>query len=435
MKVAIVGFATDGRVSAKYFSRRGDTVTICDYDDALDIPAEYARQLGAEYLHGMARFDLIVRSSGIHPSAILKDNPEVADRVTTSVNEFLAACPTTLTIGITGTKGKGTTSTLVTKILEAAGKTVYLGGNIGRSPLDFIDKVSPDDWVVLELSSFQLTDITHSPHIAACLMVVPEHLNWHEDMADYTTAKRRLFEWQNSDDVAIYFANNNRSTEIAAAGEGKKVPYFTLPGAWVDDDAITIDGQAVCSVDELKLLGKHNWQNVCAAVTIVWQAGIRDIVAIRSVLTSFTGLPHRIEFVREVDGVRYYDDSFGTTPETAIVALRAFEQPKVVILGGSNKGASYDELARIVVRSNVRKVVLVGSEGPRLQAALETADFHSFTSVIQGQGKMPEIVKACRDVAQSGDIVLLSTGCASFGMFENYKDRGDQFKQAVQSLT
>ena len=153
MNVAIVGFATEGKISAEYFARRGHDITVCDLDETVDVPVEYQRQLGEAYLHDLARFDVIVRTAGMPPRVILDENPSVQAKITTAVNEFLAHCPTKNTIGVTGTKGKGTTSTLVTKMLEAAGKKVWLGGNIGRSPLEFIGEIRPDDWVVLELSS------------------------------------------------------------------------------------------------------------------------------------------------------------------------------------------------------------------------------------------------------------------------------------------
>ncbi len=379
----------------------------------------------------MDRFDVIVRTAGLPPWLITEQNPGLASRITTALNEFLAVSPTKHIIGVTGTKGKGTTSTLITKMLEAAGKRVFLGGNIGRSPLEFVDELQEDDWVVLETSSFQLIDATHSPHIAVCLMVVPEHLNWHADMAEYIAAKSQLFAHQTSDDVAIYFAENDNSKDIAKVGDGQKLPYFTPPGAYVDGDRIVIDDTEVCKLSDIKLLGEHNWQNVCAAVTAVWQAGVHDVDALRSVTTSFSGLEHRLEFVRELDRVQYYDDSFGTTPETAIVALRAFMQPKVAILGGSDKGATYDELAATVADSNVRSVILIGDQAGAIKQALANV---GYTSIVEGCQDMTEIIAAVRTVAKPGDIVLLSTGCASFGMFENYKDRGNQFKKAVQAL-
>jgi UDP-N-acetylmuramoylalanine--D-glutamate ligase len=431
MRVALLGFDTEGKASYDYYQALGADITICDLKTDLIVPDGAATQLGDDYLKNLDAFDVLVRTAGMPPRLILELNPSVADKITTHVNEFLKASPTKNIIGVTGTKGKGTTSTLITKILEAAGKTVYLGGNIGVPPLTFIDALSPDNWVVLELSSFQLMDLTVSPHIAVCLMVVPEHLNWHTDMAEYLESKSHLFANQTSDDIAIYFPDSANSVQISAEGAGHKLPYYRSPGAFVNGNMITIDGQEVCTTDELKLLGAHNWQNVCAAITAVWQTGVHDLVAIRSVLTSFTGLEHRLELVRELDNVLYYDDSFGTTPETAIVAMQAFTQPKVIILGGSDKGASYDAMAQAVLDSNVRTALLIGSEAAKIQATLEAVGFTHFKP---GGTDMPSIVANAKASAQSGDVVLLSTGCASFGLFKDYKDRGNQFKSNVAAL-
>ena len=435
MNIAIVGYATEGKVSAEYFARRGHTVTICDKSTDVEIPDGLASQLGSEYLNDLDRFDLIVRSAGIHPDVILERNPGVKPKITTAINEFLASSPSQNIIGVTGTKGKGTTSTLTYKILESCGRKTWLGGNIGRSPLEFIDELQTDDWVVLELSSFQLYDVQHSPHIAVCLMVVPEHLDWHSDVEDYYHAKSNLFRAQKRDDVAIYFADNAESKRIVSASEGAQIPYFADPGAKVcEHNQIEIEKTVkICHVDELKLLGRHNWQNVCAAITAAWQAGCDDVAKIKQAVTEFSGLPYRLEFVRELHGVRYYNDSFGTTPETAIVAAEAFDNPKVMILGGSDKGASFDHLAKAVTKESVHHVTLIGTTAGKIKAALETAGYSG--SITEGLTTMTDMVADCQSHAQSGDIVLLSTGCASFGLFDNYKDRGQQFMEAVQALS
>ena len=432
MNVALLGYDTEGKISYDYYKGLGAEITICDQKTDIAVPQGAASQLGEHYLDDLDRFDVLVRTAGMPPRIILDANPTVGSKITTQINEFLRVCPTRNVIGVTGTKGKGTTSTLITKMLQAAGKEVYLGGNIGTPPLSFLDKLTTDSWVVLELSSFQLITVDHSPHIAVCLMIVPEHLNWHADMAEYVEAKSHLFAQQTSDDVAIYCAHSELSREIAAAGAGHKIPFYESPGAFVNGNMITIDGKEVCTTNELKLLGAHNWQNVCAAVTAVGQAGVHDLDAIRSVLTSFSGLEHRLELVRELGGVKYYDDSFGTTPETAIVAMQAFAQPKIVILGGSDKGVQYDNLAREVQANNVRHVLLIGNQAANIQAQLETVGFTSFSD---GGTTMAEIVGNAQRAAQSGDIVLLSTGCASFDMFADYKDRGNQFKAAVNNLS
>lgn len=430
MKVAIVGFSTEGKSSYQYYSSQDHEITVCDQNTELEVPAGAAKQLGEGYLDDLDRFDLVMRTAGLAPHYILEKNPGIADKITTQVNEFIKASPTQNLIGVTGTKGKGTTSSLIAKMLEASGKSVKLGGNIGIPPFSFISDLSADSWVVLELSSFQLIDLTASPSLAVCLMVVPEHLNWHSDMPEYTTAKQQLFAHQSVNDTAIYFADNDISQQIVSVSHGRKLPYYASPGAVVEDGIIQIAAQDICHTSELKLLGEHNWQNACAAVTTVWQIS-QDVEAIRSVLTSFKGLPHRLEFVREIEGVKYYDDSFGTTPETAIVAMKAFSQPKIIILGGSDKGARYEDLAQAIVESNVRAVILIGDQADSIQAALNAA---GYTNYFSGGDNMTEIVAVASQQSQAGDIVLLSTGCASFGMFKNYKDRAAQFIQAVQAI-
>jgi UDP-N-acetylmuramoylalanine--D-glutamate ligase len=432
MKIAIVGFDVEGKATYEYLKAMGGhELTICDQNTSVEVPAGATGKLGEAYLEGLSAYDVIVRTAGMPPHLILTANPGVEERITTHVNLFYGGTPTGNIIGVTGTKGKGTTSTLITEILKAAGMDVHLGGNIGVPPLSFVGELKPESYVVLELSSFQLIDCRYSPHLGVCLMIVPEHLNWHADMEEYLTAKEQMFAHQQSDDIAVYNADNELSFRVASAGLGDTVPYMSAPGAAVDNGIIVIDGQDIIDVSELKLLGQHNWQNACAAVTTAWQAGVQDAELIRGVLREFTGLPYRLEFVREVDGVKYYNDSFGTTPETAIVAVKAFEQPKVLILGGSDKGADYTELAKTVASEDVRTVVLIGEQAERIKKALDNV---GFTEIIHGGSTMEEIVLTAKTAAEPGSVVLLSTGCASFDMFKNYKDRGNQFNDAVTAL-
>lgn len=432
MKIAILGYGLQGRSAYEYW-REGNEITICDADEKLKLPPDTESQLGAFYLRRLERFDLVVRSPSVHPNDIVKDNsPAILDKVTTVTNEFFKVCPTKNVIGVTGTKGKGTTCTLITKMLEADGRRVHLGGNIGTPPLDMLKAgIKPDDWVVLELANFQLIDLKYSPHITICLMVVPEHLDWHVETDEYFSAKSQLFLHQTDQDYAIYYADNKISERIASTGAGWKIPYIAAPGARVSGDNIVVDNQTICPVSEVKLLGQHNLQNVCAAVTAVWKI-TQNVMAIRSVLTSFNGLEHRLELVRELDGARYYNDSFGTTPETAIVAIQAFQEPKVIILGGSDKGADYGELAKVVAKSNIRKVLLIGEQAGRIKEALSAA---GATDTMPGGETISEIVATARAQAQPGDVVLLSPACASFDMFKNYQDRGEQFKKAVLALS
>lgn len=433
MKVAILGYGSQGKTACEYWGGLGHDITVCDKDTSLDLPANVKSKLGADYLKGLDDFDLIVRSPSVHPKEIKEaNNAEIYNKVTSVTNEFFKVCPSQNIIGVTGTKGKGTTSTLVAKMLEAAGKRVHIGGNIGTPPLELLkNDIKFDDWVVLELANFQIFDLRYSPKIAVCVMMVPEHLDWHTDVEEYYNAKKPLFRNQTETDIAIYYAKNEFSKAIASESPGELIPYYHEPGAIIDNDDVIIDGQNICAVSEIKLLGKHNWQNVCAATTAVWQIS-QDVDAIRSVITTFSGMEHRLELVRELQGVKYYDDSFGTTPETAIVAIQAFAQPKVVILGGSDKGASFAELAKAVAGNNVSKAVLIGVTAPKIKEQLDKIGFDNY---VLGPDKMPKIVDLAKSLAQPGDIVLLSTGCASFGLFKNYKDRAEQFVKAVNSLS
>jgi len=433
MKIAILGFGSQGQSALEYYKSLGHEVVICDKNTELKIPDGVKGHLGESHLKGLSKFDLIVRSPIVHPRDIIAANtPDILERVTTSTNEFFRVCPTKNIIGVTGTKGKGTTSTLITKILEASGKRVHLGGNIGTPPLELLkNQIQADDWVVLELANFQLIDIKYSPKIAVCLMVVPEHLDWHHDFAEYVDAKRQLFIHQTQDDIAVYFGQNKTSAQIASVSNGWKIPYFQIPGALVQGDNIIIENKTICPVNEVQLLGKHNLQNICAAVTATWQI-TKDANAVKSAITTFSGMEHRLELVTEIDGVKYYDDSFGTTPETAIVAIEALMQPKILILGGSDKGATFDELARKVHEGNVKHVICIGDTAPSIIGALRSRGFLNITG---GLSSMDEIVKKSAELANSGDVVLLSPGCASFGMFQNYKDRGEQFKSAVLELS
>ncbi len=436
MKVAILGYGGQGQCALEYWSNQGAEVTVCDKNVDAVVPPHTTTRLGDHYLESLNQFDLLVRTPALHPKDIIDANqdPTILAKVTSVTNEFFRVCPTKNLVGITGTKGKGTTSSLLAKMLQASGKKVHLGGNIGIPPLELLkNNIAEDDWVVLELANFQTLDLEYSPPIAVCLMMVPEHLDWHDDFQDYKNAKKPLFSHQNERDIAIYFGDNEHSKEIAGSGRAKLIPYYSPPGAFVNlKGEVQIDEVVICHTNDVALLGKHNWQNICAAITAFWQVS-QDANAIRSVVTSFSGLEHRLELVRELDGVKYYNDSFGTTPETAIVAVQAFDQPKVLIVGGSDKGAPFDELAKTIAGANIRGVITIGNTGPKIAELIRSNNPNA--NIIEGVEKIPEMVAKAQELSQSGDIVLLSTGCASFGLFQNYKDRGERFKSAVKALS
>jgi UDP-N-acetylmuramoylalanine--D-glutamate ligase len=450
MKIGIVGWGVEGQSAYKYFGPE-HSYLIANEEPRDDFPAESDkvkvqfitsdREPGLtgnvkdlSYLDGIEDCDKIVCTPTAYKNLEQKfpKDDAVWQKVTSDRAIFFEKVQTKNIIGVTGTKGKGTTTTLISKMLEAEGKKVFVGGNIGQSPLDFLHEVQPADWVVLELSNFQLYSLTYSPHIAVCLMIVPEHMDWHTSMDEYVEAKGNLFRHQKTDDIAIYFAENDYSQKIAKYSPGKKIPYFAAPGAWVRMDGMIVVGEKeleVINKSEVKLLGEHNLQNICAAVTAVFEA-LGSLDKAKTVLSSFSGLEHRLELVREFEGVKYYDDSFGTTPDTVLTALKAIKEPKVLILGGHDKGGDYEKMARDVL-PYVKHVIVIGKIADRIAKTLKEQGFNNFTT---GLTKMTEMVNEARKHAVPGDAVLLSCGTSSFGLFTDYKDRGKQFKQAVKAL-
>jgi UDP-N-acetylmuramoylalanine--D-glutamate ligase len=432
MNVAIIHYGVEGRAALPYWQAKGATVTVCDQNEQLQLPAGVQAQLGEHYLDDLGRFDVIMRTASVHPQRILEKNPGVESKITTTVDEFMRVSPTKNIIGVTGTKGKGTTSMLIVTMLEAAGKQVFLGGNYGISPFDFLAKVTPDSWVVLELSSFMLYDITHSPHIGVCLMVQPEHVDWHGDVTDYYRSKANMFAHQGTHDIAIYYADNVVSHKIASTSPGDKIAYYDEPGAYIHDGNVMIDQTILCKTTDLKLLGKHNWQNVCAAVTAVWQVA-QAPDAIRSVLISFSSLPHRLELVREVQGVRYYNDSFASDPYATQAAIAAIPGKKVIIVGGYERMLPLAGLAKTIAgHKDIHTVLLIGQSAARVAEALQHAGYNNFH--ISTAKTMTDIVREARGLAKSGDAVVLSPGFASFDMFKNFEVRGLAFKEIVHSL-
>ena len=430
-KIAIVGFGVEGKSAYRYFSDKkrfpDAEVAIFDQNQPADVP-EGARVIVGEF-GDFAGYDIVVRSPSIRPDRIH------ANGVVTSVtNEFLANVDRSHVIGVTGSKGKGTVCSLIFEILQAAGVPVKLGGNIGVPALDLLP-VSADEYVVLELSSFQLWDIAVSPHIAVLLMIEPEHLDVHADASDYVLAKANITKFQQADDLLMYLPGNELTEYIARHSPARKIAFGDeASGAYEKDGFIIMDGQQIIATSDLGLVGRHNVDNACAAVTAAWQI-TQDISAYKKALSSFKGLPHRLQFVAEKSGVRYYDDSIATTPGSAIAALRAFAQPKVIIVGGSDKGAQFNDLAREVAMQHVRGVVLIGALQEKIRDALLDAGVPAHElHVLTGKPSMAEIVDKAAQLARPGDVVIMSPACASFDMFKNYKDRGEQFVAAVLAL-
>lgn len=448
--IAVLGGGVEGVSSATFLAQKGAKVTVLDEKETLDAQTKelFAKQNilfigGKKYADTLSVYDMIVRSPGVPLNLPgIEAAKQHGTVITSQTKLFFDLCPGRI-IGVTGTKGKGTTSSLIYAMLKADGKDAYLGGNIGKAPFTFLDALTKDSWVVLELSSFQLEDAEKSPHIAVMLMVTSEHLakdkwgtqNYHATLGDYVSAKRNILSHQTKDDFAILNRDYPATNESDTYTEGKV--FFVSrerevdEGAFVKDNIVWLrrDGKdtKVLDCQDILLPGKHNLENVCSAVVAATLSGA-SLDTIRAVLQIFKGLEHRLELVADINGVKFYDDSFSTTPETAIAAIEAFDSPEILILGGSTKQSDFTELGRVIrTKSNIKAIIGIGVEWERIKQAIG----QSGIDYIEGAKSMQEVVLQAKEVAQSGDIVLLSPACASFDMFKNYKERGEQFKKAA----
>ncbi|MDL2235029.1 UDP-N-acetylmuramoyl-L-alanine--D-glutamate ligase [Christensenellaceae bacterium OttesenSCG-928-L17] len=400
MKVAILGYGLEGKSAERYYSKQNAEIEIFDEFTEADIDS-----------FALDQFDIVVRTPSVRPRAGWTSTTEI----------FFDHCPCPI-IGVTGTKGKGTTASIIASILTSAGKPHFLVGNIGTPALDALPNLTPEHVVVFELSSFQLWDLEKSPHIAVLTHMDIDHLDIHKDRAEYWAAKANIAKHQTTQDFLIYEQSNSISEEIATTSKAHKLTY---PTEQYED-----------ILDALTLPGPHNRRNAEAAILAAKCLGVADGATLRNGLKSFTGLPHRLKLIREVNGVQYYDDSISTTPGSAIAAIRAFpDSPKTLILGGSSKNANFTELANAVKHGNVKKLILVGPEADKIQATLDATD--SLVSVDRIEDTpydMSFVVQLAAKDAAPGDVVLLSPAAASFDSFNNYIERGEAFIRAVEAL-
>ena len=451
-RVTIVGLGK-GRTAAgiaRFLVANGAAVTITD-PKTRDQLAEGIGRLGAtpaELVLGpssddaaLADPDYVFVINGVRPrSATVQRARQRGIPVLTEIGLFFRLCPAPI-VGITGTKGKSTTFTLISRILEKGPKRVVTGGNIGTSIIDLLDRISPDDIVVLELSSFQLETLGRSPHVAVITNVLEDHLDHHGTRDAYVAAKRNILAWQGPRDIAVL--NLDDPTTVALhTGAASEIRGYSLAlrpkrGAYRDADGTLalVDGatrRPVLHERELRVPGRHNVSNALAAL-IVGDLHAVPIEAIADAVRAFSGLPHRLEIVTEADGVLYVNDSQGTTPYATIPALTAYGRPAVVILGGISKGADWTELAKAVVR-DARGAVLIGQVADELAAALERAGAAKRSFPVQRAATLPDAVRAARAMAKPGDVVLLSPAAASFDMFSSYEERGEVFRATAREL-
>ncbi|MFC1727776.1 UDP-N-acetylmuramoyl-L-alanine--D-glutamate ligase [Patescibacteria group bacterium] len=441
-KVAVLGLGLEGQDAARFLLEKKAKVTVFDQKSMSQLgkPFQEFKQKGIDFVLGkkclakLSGFEMIIRSPGFHRHlpAILAAEKKGA-QISSVTKLFFDLCPGKI-IGVTGTKGKGTTATLIHQILRKDKKQVSLAGNIGRPMLSLLPSLKSSSWVVLELSSFQLMDIDQSPHIGVVLFITREHLDYHLDVLEYTEAKSGIVRYQQKNDFAVLNADSPTSFSLAAKTKAS-VHYFSrqkkVNGSYVINKSIYLKDKLVGKTKNLKIRGQHNWENVCAASLASHLAGA-SLNSIKKAVFSFKGLEHRLELVRVIKQVLFFNDSFSTTPETTMAAIRSFNEPIVLIAGGSEKGSDYTQLGKEISCSTVKTLILIGEMAEKIHQKVIKSDFRG--KVILGPKNMEKVVGLALKEARKGEVVLLSPGCASFDMFKNYKDRGNKFKQDVKAL-
>lgn len=412
MKIAVAGYGLEGRAAYEYWNTPDNDITIVDERGEPDDLPDSAKVIsGPDAFSNLGEFDLIIRSPSIHPKKL-----PYPGKVWSTTNEFFEKCPAPI-IGVTGTKGKGTTSSLIASILRAADATVHLVGNIGAPAISELKHITSNDIVVFELSSFQLWDIQKSPHVAVVLGIEPDHLDVHNSMEEYIAAKANITKFQTSADTVVFNRLNDISRSIADTSQATKIAY---PYNMTDYSS------------SLVIPGAHNVENASAAIAAVREY-VNNADIIRRGLASFDGLPHRIKFIRDINGVRFYDDSYSSAPSASIAALSSFTGSRVILLGGFDKGADFSILASYIAADTSVRCVVYGAVRHRIASALASAGvLEQHVTVIESQD-FSEIITTAQSKITNG-VVLLSPGCASFDMFKNFTDRGEQFTAIVESL-
>lgn len=446
-KTLVLGAGKSGVASARFLATRGATVALHDSKD-VESWSDAARSLKTEHNVGLIggelpswlldQIDLVVISPGVPTNSIPARYVDRKDGEVIGEVELASRFLKGKIVGITGSNGKTTTTTLIGEILKDAGLKTQVGGNIGTPLLELTDSSTEDTWTVIELSSFQLETIVDlKPNIALCLNVTPNHLDRYDSFLDYAAAKHRIFMNQTADNVAILNADDE-ITSAWAAGLNAKVQMFSVKtepanGYFLRGNELFshLDGREgkLTTRDEIFLRGLHNVENVLAAFAAGIAAGVA-VESIKKTVAEFKGVEHRIEFVAEIDGVKYYNDSKATSVDAAIKALEALaEEPgeTVLILGGKGKNAPYAPLIPLI-EQGVRAIVVIGEDGDNIAEQLKG------TTEILRANSLDEAVQLSRGAAVQGDSVLLAPACASFDMFNSYEERGTVFKSAVNGL-
>lgn len=443
-KIIVFGLGIEGLSAVKYLSKQNE-ITVIDDKRESEINRQFiteAKNYKAKLLLGenknLSEYNLIVRSPGVNPNhATIKYLISKGATLTSATKIFFSEFKGEI-IGVTGTKGKGTTSTLIYELLKTEQGDVFLAGNIGNPMLDLLPKIKKTTKIVLELSSFQLIDLKSSPHVSVILMITSEHLDWHKNTTEYLNSKSNLADYQTNKDYCVINRDFVNSLQAASRTRAKKYFFSTkrqTNGVYLKGNKIISKIsriETVCNTSDVVLPGAHNLQNIAAGVAVAKIYGISN-KSILKVIKSFMGLQHRLQLVGIKKRVKYYNDSFSTTPETTIAAIESFENPKVLILGGSSKNSDFTSLVlKIKNTPSLRTLILIGKEGKRIKNLLKSKNVK--TPTVDGLSSMKKIVLEAQKESLPGGIVLLSPGCASFDMFKNYKDRGNQFITEVKKL-
>ncbi len=450
--VAVIGMGVSNIPLIRYLMDLDANITVFDKktEEELDgsLCEEYALQgvkfsLGENYLDNLNGYDIIFRSPSMRP-----DHPAIERELnrgailTSEIEMLIDLCPGKI-IGVTGSDGKTTTTTLIYKMLVEDGYHCYLGGNIGTPLFAQIDEMRPEDIVVLELSSFQLMTLKKSPNISVVTNVSPNHLDIHKSYEEYIEAKKNIFKYQKENDVLVLNFDNDITREMINEANGK-VRYFSTKvkledGVIIDSGMIKIsEGKTrkqIMNVDDILLLGAHNVENACTAI-----AAIYDLVkpsSIVNVLKTFKGVEHRNEFVREINGVKWYNDSIGSSPTRTIAGLLSFKDKVILMAGGYDKHLDYTELGKYIV-AHVKALILMGQTKEKIKVATQKAlsesnEIQESLPIIECT-TLEEAVNEANKIAKSGDIVFFSPASASFDMFKNFMERGDKFKELVSKL-
>ncbi|MBP3305187.1 MAG: UDP-N-acetylmuramoyl-L-alanine--D-glutamate ligase [Oscillospiraceae bacterium] len=438
-KIAVLGLGVSNRPLVRLLLGFGCDVTGCDRTPREKLDAEVLElermgcklRLGDGYLEGLEA-DVVFRTPGMHPgNPAIRALADQGAEITSEMEVFFEVCPCTI-LAVTGSDGKTTTTTLISQMLKADGKTVWLGGNIGTPLLPCVPEMKSTDFAVVELSSFQLMDMRRGPHVAVVTNLAPNHLDVHKDMQEYVEAKKNIFRFQGEKDVLILNADNAITKNFSGIGANR---FFSRQGKadiCLENGVIFRHGEAVLDTKDILLPGVHNIENYMAAIGAV--EGLVSDETIRHVAKTFGGVEHRIELVRVKDGVRYYNDSIASSPSRTIAGLRSFREKVILIAGGYDKHIPYDVLGPEIC-AHVKKLYLNGATAPLIRAAVEQCpDYRPGCPELVDCADFTAAVHAAAEGAHSGDIVLMSPASAAFDQFKNFMVRGEYFKKLIMEL-